>query len=685
MLLSLLISSLCILATPSMDLDSWSFSKDGESWESVRVPHSWNAEDGRSPSYYRGKGYYRTTIECQKPQQPHFLLFEGAAQKAVVLVNGDTLATHKGGYTPFWVDVSGVIQKGSNAVEVICDNSVDNELIPVHSDFNKNGGLHYPVSLMVLPEIYLHPSAYGFDRFHLVQSEVSTEVALVELRTRLCNASSRTRKIKVSVDIRSAEGRLVASCKEKVEVAAGQSIAYSAPLTISNPHLWNGLEDPYMYRVIVKAGRDRAEAQTGLRYFSFDRNNGFFLNGKSYPLRGVSMHQDLEGKASALTEDDINADFTFVRELGCNFLRLAHYPHNRRTFALCDRAGIVVQTEIPWVNVCGVKATNDYFRNIHGQMEEMIRSLYNHPSIVFWGMWNELDSWGNKEWFQGQLDTDKVVSETDSLYRYAKSLDPGRFVGLTDDSRFERERYTELTADYYSQNRYYGWYYTYGSFDQATADMIWIRDNMGPANLSEYGAGVNPFCHTWKKEDIRRHKDDSIHPEAYGNRFHESYVQQIAVLPFLGFTSLWVLFDFAVADRCEGDLDSADGTVYTENPDRMYINDKGIVTRDRKIRKDAFYLYKALWNKAVPTVYITQRRLLCRPAGQEFTMTVYSNARSLKLFQDGVEVASKLSSGDVSGVIWKFSVKMGVGESTSFKVVSENGAEDTVVYKTIMM
>ncbi len=653
-------------------LTEWEFSKDGNTWEQVIVPHSYNCIDGRSASYYRGPATYRTAVQIANPDAPAFLIFEGAAQAATVSVNGRLACTHKGGYTTFTVPLAGLLQKGDNCIEVVCDNHEDMELIPVSSDFNKNGGLHNPVWLFQPGKVYFDPSAYGLYRLHVTQDKVSEALAEATVETFVCGQAD------VTLLVKDAAGKTVLK-----DVQKGVSGTYRHAFRLDNPHLWNGLEDPYLYTVELLAGGDCAVTEVGFRYYSLDREKGFSLNGKPYPLRGVSMHQDLHLKASALSYADIDADYAFVRELGCNFLRLAHYPHNDYAFRLCDRLGIVVQTEIPWVNICGVRASDAYFENIHSQMKEMIRTLYNHPSIVFWGMWNELDSWGNRDHFQGVLDARRVVDETARLYDFAKLLDSNRFVGLTDDSVFQRDFYTELKADYYSENRYHGWYYNYGDFSGVTADLVWIRDNMGTANLSEYGVGINPYCHTWKEEDIRRYGDDARHVEEYGNRSHEAHAQQIAQMPWLGFTSLWILFDFPVADRKEGYLDSSDGVNYTENPNRLYTNDKGLVTRDRQTKKDVFYLYKSWWNRSEETVYIAGRRLEARPAGEAFTLTVYSNSPQLTLLQDGTEVCTLAASGEPTGVIWKFpDLKTGPSGST-FTVRSSSGMSDRVTFRPI--
>ena len=609
------------LQARSTRLERWQFSRDGVHWEEVTVPHSGNAVDGRSASYYRGQTHYRCTISPD-PSQSAFLLFEGAAQAARVYVNGKLVREHKGGYTPFTVSLKGLVQSGDNLVEVVCDNRPDMEMIPISSDFNKNNGLHNPVSLLEFEGVYLCPFAYGPARFHLTQGEVSPRRAQATVQARLVNPGPDAREVPLQLILRDALGKAVWEESRRVSIPAGSAVPYSAQIQLDRPHLWNGVKDPYLYTVELKAGQDSVEGEIGFRFFHMDKDKGFFLNGQPYPLRGVSMHQDKEGKASALTEEDFDKDYAIVKELGCNFLRLAHYPHNEYAFRLCDRMGIIVQTEIPWVNICGTGATQAYFDNIHTQMKEMVTSLYNHPSIVFWGMWNELDRWGNHDGFQGPLDARRVVDETARLYHYTKELDPTRLVGLTDDSVFERDFYTQLKADYYSENRYHGWYYEYDRFDGLTPKMEWIRRNMGVTNLSEYGVGINPGCHTWKEEDIRRYRDDRRHVEEYGNRSHEAHVQQICAMPWLNFTSLWILFDFAVADRKEGFLDSDDGVNYVENPSRMYTNDKGLVTRDRNTKKDVFYLYKSWWNKDVETVYIAGRRLHWRPGGSSFTLTV---------------------------------------------------------------
>ena len=668
------LSLFAVACSVKSELTDWQFSKDGEQWEAVTVPHSYNAQDGPTQNYYRGKAHYRREVTFPSGKNA-FLLFEGAAQAAEVYLDGTLLKTHKGGYTPFVVPLP-----HSGQVEVVCDNTEDIELIPVSSDFNKNGGLHNPVRLLVYDDVFFSPEEYGPYRLHVVQKEVSDNKVVAEVQARVRNTGPAM-KGHVRVSLKDAEGKVVASETVGIDPLSGTDQDIRATLTLDNPHLWNGVLDPYLYTVEIQVNKDVARTEVGFRYFSVDKDKGFSLNGKPYPLRGVSMHQDMAGKASALTKEDIANDYAIVKELGCNFLRLAHYPHNDEEFRLCDRMGIIVQTEIPWVNICGTNASEAYFENIHQPPRPILRT-----STSRCGRWSRACT-TTRPSASGACGTSWTPGATARTTRagWTRTAWWPRPPGcMTTRSRWiPPDRYTELKADYYSENRYHGWYYNYGDFSGLTTDMTKIRDVMGPANISEYGVGINPYCETWDESAVRRDRTDSLHFEAYGNRSHEAHAQQIAEMPWLNFTSLWILFDFPVADRHEGFVDSEDGVNYVVNPARMYMNDKGLITRDRQTKKDVFYLYKAWWNHEAKTVYITERRLHYRPAGQQFTLTVYANAPSLTLFRNGEKVAELAATGEPTGVIWKFAdVTMGPGD-TVFKVVSPDGTADEVTWKAL--
>lgn len=517
-------------------------------------------------------------------------------------------------------------------------------------------------------------------RLHVSTPKVSDQTAQTIVATRIMNAASKPVQLKVTTTLTDKNGKSCFNNTQKITVAAGDSLNFEKQFNLKKPHLWNGLADPYLYtasvRITDNSGKtifDKVDTKVGYRFYRMDAEKGFFLNGKPYSLRGVAMHQDWDGHASAVTKDLYDKDYSIIKELGANFIRLAHYPHNDYSFRKCDELGIIVQTEIPWVNVCGVNATNEYFSNIHQQMKEMINNLYNHPSIIFWGMWNELDTWGNNNQLQGKFDAKRVVDETASLYDYAKSLDPYRLVGMSDCSLFKRDGYNKIKGDYFSENRYNGWYYN--KFADFTKEYQDIHKLMGITNVSEYGSGNNPFCQTYDALEINN-KDNARHFEEWANLCHESHVAQIMNLPYLNFTAIWIMFDFPVASRLEGYMDSKDGITYTVNNDRKYMNDKGLVTRDRQTKKDVFYLYKAWWNKQQPTVYITGRRRSKPTQGSEITIKVYSNAKSLTLFQNGVKKQTMNTSGEETGLIWKFDTLKAETNNDTFKVVSTDNTSD---------
>ena len=675
-----------VLGTQSISLSDWMFSLDSTHWQTVTIPHSYNAKDGHSSKYYRGKAYYKKVIFLSKTdlKRPLMLLFEGAAQQATVFINNQPVVYHRGGYTPFWVSLDGHVHEGENTITVTCDNHEDVNLIPVNSDFNKNGGLHNPVFLLKMSPLYFSPEQTGLYRLHVSTSKVNEEQATTVITAQLGNNTGHRSKVTVVFSLVDAEGDQVYSHAVPYQVATGSKLlTVSDQFTVSHPHLWNGVKAPYLYKAVItlkdKKGTvlDEVRTKVGYRFYQVTADRGFLLNGYPYPLCGVAEHQDMAGEASAVTKTDIDRDYQIIQELGCNFLRLAHYPHRDYEYQLCDSLGIIVQTEIPWVDVCGTHAQQVYFDNIHQQMQEMITTLYNHPSIVFWGMWNEIDSWGNNDHFQGPIDCKQVVSETARLYDYAKSLDPQRLVGVTDCSLYEREGYTGLKGDFFSENRYNGWYYQKAAPAHIFDEMAKVHTKHVVCNLSEYGAGIDPFCHTTETDMNKLRADDKYHFEEHGNLVHEEHVRQILRMPFLNFTSAWVLFDFPVAARQEGFMDSEDGIHFTLDEKKKYINDKGLVTRDRKVKKDIFYLYKALWNHQAKTVYITGRRLKKLSSEKPYSVKVYSNASSLQLLIDGKWVQTLPHCDDSSGVIWTFCPVVLTAGKHEIKVIGD-GVEDTI-------
>lgn len=648
------------------ELKQWQFRLDTDSvWRTVNLPHSCNSVDGQSSSYYRGTTHYRCTVDVQSVAPSH-LLFKSAAQSAVVKVNGKQLMLHKGGYTPFSVDVTQALVPGQNLIEVDCNNEMDLTMAPVSSDFVKNNGLHDKVFLIEHSSLYADLHSMGYRGIHVVQQDINAKQANIVVQSRLVNAANSAAQCSMRAWLTDSNGKTVAEHFSQINIGACDTVAVNLPLSLRKPHLWQGTDDPYLYTAhfeVTAEGfvQEQCTARVGLRSMALDPDKGFLLNGKPYLLRGFSYHQDKFNRASAVTEADIDRDFEIIDELGCNMLRLAHYPHNEYTFDKCDERGIIVQTEIPWVNECGGDTTrysqHEYEENLVAMFSEMIAGHYNHPCVAFWGMWNELGgSHANRP--QGQLDAQFLVHVTNRLYALGRQLDATRFYGFADMgygmdiAGLKRG----VNYDYWGSNKYYGWYSDAQRPENASrmAEFIdKVRQRGEIASITEYGAGSSPFCHS---EDPASTTGPSTggarHDEEWANIVHEEHVRLISQRPWLIFTSCWVLFDFAVADRREGYLVSTDGIHTTTDPDKLYTNDKGIVSRDRQQKKDAFYLYKAWWNSA-PTVYISSRRFAQRPSYQ-ITIKVYSNAQQLTLLQNGKPVQTLKACPDVSGVIWTF-------------------------------
>ena len=678
----------CFLATTGFAqkdslLVDWEFSRDSMSWQDVRIPHSTNALDGHSPRYYRGRTYYNTVLDINKAdvKRPTFLLFEGAAQKAAVFVNDRKKALHYGGYTAFCVDVTDNLHAGENQITVICDNTQDLALAPVSAGFNKNNGLHNPVHLLQYNDIYLDPIENGPYRIHAFSRHTDHgEQLVVQTDVR---SMKRSVKVDFTYRLKDHSGKVVMERDYSALTKSGGLTHSTCEMLVDSVHLWDGLNDPYLYTIEMelKAGGktvDKTSTQFGFRYFEMTPDRGFFLNGHPYPLRGVNLHQDMQGKASALTREDYDRDYAMVHEIGANFVRLAHYPHNDYAYHLCDSLGIIVQAEIPWVNICGFKTPPAYFLNLRNMATEMTNNLFNHPSIMFWSIWNEVTDGMEDD----DVDNERVALETRNIYDAIRNIDGQRLIGLTDCTLFARPGYPDLKANYYSENRYNGWYISKENMDgllKFTDDMNEIHDKVRShiVNVAEYGAGVNPFCHTTDTlAMLETRSTDPRHYEEWGNIVHESHWQQICQMPWLNFTAVWVMFDFPEYDRQEGYMDSDDGVNFKPNESRKYINDKGLVTRNRQVKKDAFYLYKAAWNKNETTVHITSKRMHRWPKDKKVGVKVYSNAHTLSLYQNGELRQTLTTSGEVSGVIWQFKpVRMRSAKDT-FRVVADDGTED---------
>ncbi len=607
--------------------------------EIVVLPHSWNTKDAQEGiPYYRGIGRYLKKFSAEElwKDQRIFIRFDGVNITAKVILNGQELGMHKGGYAAFIFEITEYLLFGEeNTIEVIVSNEANLEIIPLVGDFNNYGGIYRPVNLIITNPVCITPLDYASPGIYLKQSDVSEQQAEIEVLTKISNGSESKADISYNATITDAAGVMVDSQQSDDQLATGNSFL-AHKYTIQSPHLWNGKADPYLYHVqvdILQNGEviDSKTEPLGLRYFHIDANEGFFLNGNPVDLRGVSRHQDRKDKASAISEADHREDMAIMLDLGINALRLAHYQHAEIIYDLADSAGIVVWAELPWVGMPGgfMPGSNGYenteaFHSIaKQQLYELIRQNFNHPSILMWSIFNEIQ---NPE---GEEPTD-FIKELNSI---VKEEDPSRLtVGASMLNPQENPNIHEIT-DAITWNRYYGWYY------KEPKDMGPFLDNLHKdfpeykIGISEYGAGGSIHQHVDKLKPPN--PMGSPHPEEWQNYYHEENLKIFDERPFVWGTFVWNMFDFGSHFRKEGD--------------HYGINDKGLVTFDRKTKKDAFYFYKANWSDE-PVLHITSSRYIFRKKA-ETQVKVYTNLNNVTLTVNGIEYPAK--SPEKGIIIWE--------------------------------
>ncbi len=579
----------------------WRFLKNASSAENaaaaadqgvpVSLPHTWNAEDGQDGGndYHRGQCWYvRELSEEELAGECVFLEINGAAMTAEVYLNGRRLARHEGGYSAFRVDLSEVREE-KNVLVLSVSNESNDRVYPQKADFTFYGGLYREVRLITVPK----------EHFEMLQD--GTPGIKVTPRVDLANRSA-------VVTVETWQNA------ENVEITVnGQSKAVSstdghaqAEFCLKDVHLWDGLEDPYLYIASAKLpGGDEISTRFGCRVFRCDPEKGFFLNGRSYPLRGVSRHQDRKGAGNALCLEDHKADMEIIKELGANTLRLAHYQHAQEFYDLCDENGIVVWAEIPYITM-HMKNGRD---NTLCQMRELITQCYNHPCIAVWGLSNEITAASAVD--EDLLENHRLLNEL------CHRLDPTRLTTMANVFMLETDSPILEIPDINSYNLYFGWYL--GELEQTDEffDEYHARYPERVIGFSEYGADANPCFHSSSPE-----KGD--YTEEYQALYHEHMLRMIEERPYLWATHVWNLFDFAADGRDEGGKHGE--------------NQKGLVSFDRTLRKDAFYLYKAAWNKKEAFVHLCGKRYINR-AEAETEIKVYSNQPSVTLYVDDVELA----------------------------------------------
>ena len=575
------------------------FAKPGEAFAPVALPHTWNALDGQDGGgdYWRGAATYQIALPAPTAGKRQFIQFDGANHVASVRCNGVELGTHKGGFSTFRFELTDVMKGADNLLEVTVDNS-ECDVYPQQADFTFFGGLYRDVTFIEAEPIHFDLMKHG------TQGVFITPHAAGKVRVDAfpVNAAGCT----VTCAILDDAGNTVAQ-------AGAPAQAHTVlVLDVENPHLWNGRPDPYCYTARLTLEQngtacDEVDAVFGFRGFHVDPERGFFLNGKSYPLRGVARHQDRLDKGWAISDADHEEDVRLILEVGATTIRLAHYQHARHFYDLCDRAGLVLWAEIPFISL--FREGPDARENTLSQMTELIAQNYNHPSICFWGISNEITIGGESEALYRNL------CELNAL---AKKLDPSRLTTMAQLSMVPMDSEHVYITDVQSYNNYYGWYV--GDVDQngPWMDEFHRKNPDRPLGISEYGAEAILTWHSAKPEN-------HDYTEEYQAHYHHEMLKAFAARPYLWATHCWNMFDFAADARDEGGCKGR--------------NNKGLVTYDRKTRKEAFYIYKAYWNPE-PMVHVCGARFADRAPGQR-DVTVYTNRPSVTLLVNGREVGTQ--------------------------------------------
>ena len=596
---------------------------DPSAWRAAQVPHTWNAVDGadgadggargNKSSYRRGAGWYALELPVPKlgNDRRAFLKFNGASVVADVYLNGTHLGQHRGAFGAFGFEVTTYLNStGKNDLRVRVDNSWQADVAPLAGDFTVFGGLYRPVELLITSDVCIDPLDYAAPGVAVFQNSVTRERAEIEVAVSVSRSSGVHEKPELVLTVRDAAGQLAQRERRPVLWQSDHGGARFS-VAISNPHLWHGVRDPYLYSVGVElvAGDhvlDRVEQPLGLRAIRVDLQRGFLLNDEPYPLRGVCRHQDREGKGWAVTPADEAEDIVIIRDVGANALRLAHYQHSDSFLELCDRQGLLVWAEIPLVNK--VRNTPGFHANAEQQLVELIRQQRNHPSVAMWGLFNEL-------YHQGP--TDPCEPLVARLQAIAKREDPTRLTTAASNQLDKRE--LNGLTDLIACNIYPGWYGR-GEPSQMGAELNrWLAATDGRGlGVSEYGAGASPNQHE-ERRSLQPDPGGRWHPEEYQSFCHEEQYRQIHANAAVWGSFVWNAFDFGSDERAEGEQDG--------------INDKGLVSYDRKVRKDAFYFYKANWN-AAPMVHLNSRRFAVRKA-RLVNVRAYSNCDTVDLVVNG--------------------------------------------------
>ena len=625
---------------------------DDSKWTKVSLPHTFNSAEEGDGTYYRGPAWYRRAIQLNalNPNRRMVLQFDGAASVAEVFVNGRRIGSHLGPHARFRFDITDALVTGRNMLAIRVDNSRSRVVGPLGGDFNIFGGLYRQVALIETDSVHVDLSDHGGPGVYAKASDISPSSARVSIDARISNQGRSPAQVQVVSKIVDAEGREVARAAQSVAVPVGTVRVAKLQTRLPSPRLWDGVRDPYLYRIVTSIGDggDEVTVPLGVRTFKVDPQQGFILNGKPYTLLGTNLqHSARPGKGNAVSDAEIAEDMAILRNMGSTGVRFAHFQHPPKAYEEADRLGLGVWTEVGVVGE--VEDTPEFKANATRQLRELIAQNYNHPSVVMWGMGNEVYS-----------EDPSVARILQGLHATTKEMDPSRPTVYAHCCQSDDHPKAQVT-DIIGFNRYFGWYK-----DQSGRTMdSWAREYHAAHpnrafSVSEYGAGASIFHQADPPGEVET--TAAWHPEQYQTEYHERNWLDMADKPYIHAKFVWVAFDFASAGRHEGD--------------RRGINDKGLVTYDRRTPKDSYYWYKANWNDE-PMVYITSRRLVARSQA-DVEVKAYTNAGPATLVLNGTPVSTIAPERRI--LRWRVNLRPGPN-TIEVRSASAPGLSDSVAWR----
>lgn len=665
--------------------DNWKYLPNGadfaqspkandEKWATVNLPHTWNKKDpfDNDETYRRGISWYRKKIDLDDrfKNKQIYLQFEGVGQVADVYVNGVFIGQHKGGYTGFTFDITQAAKTGDNLIAIRVDNSQNNFLPPLSIGYASYGGIYRDVWLVATKKVHFDPTDYGSDGIYITTPKVTNQSAELSIKSIIRNDASAQKNFQLVQILVDKEKHIVEKTTQNISLSTGESLqVHSNMPTIRKPHLWSP-DDPYLYQFksqIIENGAvlDEIIHPVGFRWFSFDANQGFSLNGKHLVLKGTNRHQDLKDKGDALSNEDHYRDMKMIKDMGCNFVRMAHYPQDPEVLHLADQLGLLVWEEVPVVNY--MNPVPAFLQNTQNMIREMIRQNYNHPSVIIWGSMNEVLLWSDRaERIQVQEDSEyirKVVRYAEILDSTVRAEDYTRestmAMHMSDD--YDRFKLSDIPG-LASYNIYSGWYS--GNIYDFKKE-IDAKHRANPRQIlfiSEYGAEADDRVNT-------NHPKRLDFTSEYQRLFHEGYLKQMKQMPYLVGSAIWNQFDFSQPNV---------GGVSNN------MNQKGVATWNRK-PKDVYFLYKANWNPE-PMIHIAANDWKTRAgmAGDTSEVVVYSNLSEVTLSLNGVSLGTQKPD-DIHKCVWKISLTDGINQliatgKSSQKIISDFVNIDNRVY-----